>query len=394
MSGPDDPPTGNRSGGSKQRDTPFGAGLPLGRWAGVPVRAHWSVAAAFLLFAGLLATSYLPVARPGHAPALYWVTGAVTALVFLTTLLVHELAHAVTARHFRMPVKSITLWMLGGLTELGGEPPTPRADALVAASGPLASLALGGGFAVAALLVGGPGLVATSLAWLAVVSVLLGVFNLLPGAPLDGGRLVRALLWWRSGDRAMAAERAARSGRVVGIVLVGLGLLEVLLGYLTGAWLALVGWFIMSGAASERYAVRGERLHGLLVRDVMTATPVVAPDWRTVEEFLTSLDPRQATQPVFPLVDIEGRLSGTLSLSALERVPVSRRAESRLRDVARSRPALLETSPETDLAGLWLSIHLRGGTAVVVEGGRPVGVVTEAELARAARFVDLGGTGR
>src|SRR5512141_2154173 len=127
------PPAANR------RDTPFGMGVPLGRFAGVPVRAHWSVLLALVLFTDILATETLPATRPGQPAAGYWLTGVVTATVLFMSLLAHELAHAITARHYRMRVQRITLWMLGGLTELDGEPPTPRADALVAASGPLTS---------------------------------------------------------------------------------------------------------------------------------------------------------------------------------------------------------------------------------------------------------------
>ncbi len=373
-----------------KRDTPFGVGVPLGHFAGVPIRAHWSVLVAVGLFAALLATGTLPATRPGETTAAYWVAGSVTALVFFLTLLAHELAHAVTARHYRMRVQRITLWMLGGLTELDGEPPTPRADALVAASGPLTSLGLGAVFAALVGLLGGDTLVGAAVAWLALANVLLGVFNLLPGAPLDGGRLLRAVLWWRSHDRAQAAEGAASVGRVLGQVLIGLGILEVLLGAYLGIWLALVGWFILSGAAGERYAVRSERLRGLLVRDVMTPTPTVAPEWWTVSQFVRNLPQTDAAQPLFPLVDVDGAISGATTLEALDRVPHDQRDDIRVHDVAQGRKTLLVAAPDTPLPDLFLSLHLRGGTAVVVDAGHPVGVVTDDDLVRAAQLADLG----
>jgi len=379
--------------GSKRRDTPFGMGVPLGSWAGVPIRAHWSVLVALALFTYLLATETLPATRPGHPEATYWLTGVITATVFFITLLVHELAHAVTARHYGMRVQRISLWMLGGLTELDGEPPTPRADALVAASGPLTSLGLGAAFATLNGLLVGPGLAGAALAWLAVVSVLLGMFNLLPGAPLDGGRLLRALLWWRSHDRAQAAERAASAGRVLGSALVGLGFLELLIGAFGGIWLALVGWFIISGAASERYAVRTEKLRGLTVRDVMTPTPAVAAAWWTVQQFLQDLPPEHAAQPVFPLVDHEGRMNGAVTLADLERVPSHQRGSCRMDRVATRTNAPLAVAPGAAVPDLLLALHLRGGTAVVVDAGHPVGVVTESDLVRAAQLADLGWPG-
>src|SRR5690348_15403369 len=115
---------------------PLGGGIPLGRWAGVQVSAHWSVLATWLLFADLLAVSVLPAARPGESSVAYWLAGFVTAVVFFSFLLGHELAHSITARHYGVGIRSITLWMLGGVSELTDEPPTPRADALIAAAGP------------------------------------------------------------------------------------------------------------------------------------------------------------------------------------------------------------------------------------------------------------------
>ncbi|HET6209627.1 MAG TPA: site-2 protease family protein [Jatrophihabitans sp.] len=371
-----------------RRDTPFGTGIALGRWAGVPIRAHWSVLLTLALFADLLATSELPAARPHQSQAAYWLIGSVTAVALLVTLLAHELAHAVTARRCRMKVQRITLWALGGQTELDGEPPSPRADALITAAGPLTSLGIGILCGYLAWWLGTASLPVAALAWLAAVNVLLGVFNLLPGSPLDGGRLLRALLWWRSHDRASATVKAAAAGRVLGSVLVGLGLLELLAGGWDGLWLALVGWFIVTGAASERYAVRAERLQGLTVRDVMSV-PAVLPDWWTVQQFLAQLAPGQAAQPVFPLVEFDGTVSGLITMRDLGRVPPAQRATTRLRDVAgRAKPLLV--GPDTPLPELLLSLHLRGGAAVVVEGGHPVGVVTEAELARAVELAELG----
>lgn len=377
-----------------RQDTPFGAGASLGRWAGVPIRAHWSVGVAFGLFTWVLATVYLPTSRPGQPAAAYWLTGAGTALAFLGTVLVHELAHALMARRYRMPVQRITLWMVGGLTELGGEPPTARADAVIAASGPVVSMVLGAGFAVLAAGSDGHGLLGAGLTWIAAVNMLLGVFNLLPGAPLDGGRLLRALLWWRSGDRSRAAARAAGAGRALGMGLIVIGLIALLLGAYTGAWVGVLGWFVLSGAASERYAIRAETLHGLVVADIMTSTPVVAASWFTVARFLSSVGPQHLAQPVFPVVDLEGQPTGTITLSAVERVPAASRDTTRLSDLTRDGPAWRLTSLETDLAELWLSLHLRGGVAIVVDDGRPIGVVTMSELKRAARFVGLRGTRR
>ncbi len=383
-----------RNHGNRHRDTPFGMGFPLGRWAGVPIRAHWSVLLTLVLFTSLIATVDLPGLHPGQSAIAYWVTASLTALVFFATLLAHELAHAVTARHYRLGVKRISLWMLGGLTELEGEAPTPRADAWIAASGPLTSLAFGALFAVASWLASGAGLVATALAWLGGINVLLAVFNLLPGAPLDGGRLLRATLWWRSQDRARAAQQAASAGRILGMVLVGLGLFELLIGSVAGLWSALIGWFILNGASSEQYAVRAERLHGLTVRDAMTPTPEVVPDWWTVDQFLADLDRDTSSQPVFPLVDVDGAFTGAVTLKAIDGMSPERRRSAHLRDVAARTNQMLVAAPDDDLSQLLLPLHLRGGLAIVAEGRHPVGVITDDDLIRTARLTEMGWKGR
>jgi Zn-dependent protease/CBS domain-containing protein len=338
------------------------------------------------LFADLLATSALPMARPGQSTLTYWLVGVLTATVFLITLLAHELAHAVVARRYRMRVQQITLWMLGGLTELDGQPPTPRADALIAAAGPLTSLGVGAVSAALAWTIGGTGLLAAALGWLAGVSLLLGVFNLLPGAPLDGGRLLRGVLWWRYRDRARAEDAAARAGRVLGSVLVALGFLEVLAGAYTGLWLALIGWFIISGAADERYAAQAERLAGLRAQDVMTATPTVLADWWTIQQLLTQLTPEQAAQSVFALIDFAGHATGTIALRDLERVPVHRRDDTRIRDLVGARRIQpLIVAGTANLSDIAMPLQLHGGLAVVVDSdAHPIGILTGADLARAA----------
>ena len=214
-----------------------------------------------------------------------------------TALLAHELAHAVVARHYGMHVQRITLWMLGGMTSLEGEPPSPRADAFVAGAGPLTSLLAGGISALLAWSVGGAGLVGAALVWLAGINIVLAVFNLLPGTPLDGGRLLRALLWWRYHDRERAEVGAARAGQALGIALMVLGFLEVLAGSVTGLWLALIGWFVISGAAVERSTAGLAELHDVRAEQAMSPTPYPLPDWWTVNQLLGELTPDQAGQP-------------------------------------------------------------------------------------------------
>jgi Zn-dependent protease len=190
--------------------------VPLGRVAGIPVGMHWSVLVMVIMIGWLLGVQILPGTTPGQPAAVYWAVAVPCAVTFMAALLAHELAHSLVARRHGVPVTSITLWALGGISELGGEPPTARADLRIAAAGPATSLAAGlifGGLAAAVRAGGGPGIAVAALGWLAAVNVLLAAFNLLPGAPLDGGRILRAVLWRRTGDRMRAAQSAAAAGR-------------------------------------------------------------------------------------------------------------------------------------------------------------------------------------
>jgi Zn-dependent protease len=366
-----------------------GAGIPLGRWGGVPVSARWSVLVILGLFAELLATSALPTARPGHATGAYWLAGLLTAAFFLVTVVAHEVAHAVTARHYGIRVKGITLWMLGGVTELDGESPSPRADAMVAAAGPATSIGLGAVSAALAWSIGGPGLLGAALSWLAGISVFLGVFNLLPGGPMDGGRLLRALLWRRYNDRARAGYNAARVGRGLGLVLMALGFAELpVTGSLAGLWLGFIGWFIVGSATVEQRVSQAEGLTGLTVGEVMTGQPTVLADWWTVEQSLAGLSPGPgAGGQIYPLVDFAGQVTGALTLRDLDRVPLGLRSDTRVRDILRGRriqPLMIR--PDAKLSDVALVLRQHAGIAVVIDDGhRPVGIVTSDELAEASR---------
>jgi Zn-dependent protease len=381
-----DPVAAQRPGG---RAVP---GIRLGRWRGVPVSARWSVLFTLALFAYILATSALPAARPGHGAGAYWLAGLLTATVFVVTVLAHEFAHAVAARHYGIRVKGITLWALGGFTELDGESPSPRAEALVAVAGPAISIGLGAVTGVLAWWAGGSGLLGAALSWLAATSVLLGVFNLLPGAPLDGGRLLRALLWWRYQDRARASHVAGRVGRALGFVLIALGFVELLVaGSFAGLWIAFVGWFIVGAATAEAHAGELDGLKGVRVGDVIALSPTVLAEWWTVEQVLAQASPDHTGAQAFPVVDLGGRATGALTLRDLQRVPVGRRADTRIREIVRARrvrPLLVRR--EDVLTEVALPMRQRGGIAVVVDDeNHPIGVLTADDLARAARSVEL-----
>lgn len=219
--------------------------LKLGRWAGIVVNMHWSV----LLIAVLLGT--------GLSRTLGWLVASIGIVAFLASILAHEFSHALVARRFGVGTQSIELWALGGMARLDREAPTPRAEGWIAVAGPLASLtvgivALGIWFAVGmnGLALDSAGNLLTLLGWLGLINMVLAVFNMLPGAPLDGGRVVRAVRWSRHGDRFRATREAARAGGALGWIMAGGGLWMMVNGY-PGVFVMITGLFIALNAKAE-----------------------------------------------------------------------------------------------------------------------------------------------
>jgi len=237
--------------------------FPLGRIAGVPVGLNWSGLVTFAMLAWVLTAHWFPAYDPDQPMWVHTAAGIGTALVFFAGLLAHELAHAIVARRQGLQVQHIMLWLLGGITRLGGEAPTARAELRIAGSGPLVNLIIAMVFTGLATAVGtlaDAALVLGMLIWLALINVVFAAVNVIPASPLDGGRLLRAGLWWWRGDRTWAAVVAARAGRVLGAALVVVGAWEAaFIGPLVdGLWVAMLGSFLVTVAGAEERKARAD----------------------------------------------------------------------------------------------------------------------------------------
>jgi Zn-dependent protease/CBS domain-containing protein len=371
------------------------ASISLGRIAGIRVGINASVFLIIAILVAGLATGRLPAAFPGRSIVAYVIAAIIAAVLFLASLLAHELAHSLVARRNGVEVESIVLWLLGGVAQLKGEPKTPGADFRIAFVGPLTSFALAAIFGLAAggvAWLGAAGLPFGVLAYLAATNAMLAVFNLIPAAPLDGGRVLRAALWRWRGNRQAAAVSAARAGRFVGFAMIALGVLQVVTGFgLGGVWLALIGWFVVSAAtAEEQHARLDGKLAGVRVGQVMTATPVVVDGDLTVEEFIArvALSQRFST---YPLVDHQGRLTGLVTLNRVRAVPPESRATTRLHEIACAPAEVPLTRPEEPIVDLMERMQgCSDGRAVVLDAnGRVIGVVSPTDVARALQMTDL-----
>jgi Zn-dependent protease len=364
-----------------------GGAFSIGRVAGVPVRVHWSVLLIFALVATSLSAGQFPEQYPDEATWAYALAGILAALVFFAGLLAHEVSHAAVARHYGIEVTDITLWLLGGVAQLRGRASTPGVELRVAGVGPLVSLLLGVVFAVLAggLAAGGEeGILFGTVAWLSVINVLLAVFNLLPAAPLDGGRVLHAALWSWRGDREWATTVASRAGQALGAFLIAAGVWQYLaLGAVEALWLALIGWFLMSMAGVEEQSSRLEAtLGGIRVRDVMTPDPEAAPAGISVAEFVDDyLFLRHHS--TFPVVD-QGQLVGLVTLRRVKAVPPHERGRVTLGDIACPMGQVATSGPDEQLAQLVERMNgSRDRRALVLDGGALVGVVSPADVSRA-----------
>jgi Zn-dependent protease/predicted transcriptional regulator len=358
----------------------------LGRISGIRIGVNWSVLFIVALLAYGLAAGQFPAEVPRHPVAEYIVAGVVTAVAYIGSLLVHELAHSLVARRNGIKVEDITLWLLGGVSRLEGEFPDPGAELRVAGAGPLASLLLGGLFLLLAWLVmtaGVRGLVVAALAWLGGINILLAVFNVIPAAPLDGGRLLRAVLWSITKDKLKAAIWSARAGQVFGWILAVVGIYLVLVARdYSWLWFVLLGWFLISAATAEnQQAVLQSRLRTVPVREIMTANPVTVPASATVAQFLNDYLP-WSRHSAFPVM-ADSQTVGLVTVKRINQVPAGERGQTTLGDVACPLSDVPRATPDESAADLLPGLNgCADGRALVFDDGHLAGIVSPSDISR------------
>ena len=368
----------------------------LGRIFGIEVRVHATWLLTFGLLTWGLAGGYFRFVS--GAPLLL---GAISALLLFGSVLVHELSHSLVAQARGMRVRDITLFIFGGVSNLGGQPRTARDEFLMAAAGPLTSFALAGLFWVATQAVGGtptvgalfgspravrtmspPGAV---LSYLAVVNLALGAFNLLPAFPLDGGRVFRSILWGLSHRYAKATVIASLVGQVFGFLLAGFGILRVVVfgDVVGGLWTMFIGWFLSQAAAASRRELRlRNTLHGVRVAEIMDRSPLVVEPELTVYQVVFDQLLRTGRRQV--VVARDGRAIGVVDAETVNGVPRDRWYMMRVGELMR--PIAFAATPDTDVAELLQRMDDRTTLVPVESEDRLVGVVDLAQILRYARL--------
>ncbi len=359
--------------------------LRLGKVTGIPVSVHWSLAViAWFLGVGL-ATGALPASAPGASSATYWATASIGVVAFFGSILFHELAHALVARRFGVQTEGIELWLLGGMARLNSDAPSPKADGLIAVAGPLSSLAPRAPPASAPpigldALDAWP-LAAAMIGWLGVVNVIIALFNLLPGAPLDGGRILRAVRWARHGDRARATHEAAQAGQVLGWAIVIIGVWMIFRGW-GGLFIPLTGGFLVISAKAEQMAANVEsRLDGITV-DEVTWYGVAEATADTDAETMLGQRGRLGTPRVVAVQDGHGGLTGLVAEDQLWLVPEHQRPVTRLAQLMVPFNRMARAEPHEALAPVLARVTPQASYITVWRDDRLVGVVTRDALQR------------
>jgi len=371
--------------------------IRLGRIAGIRVGMNWSLLVIAWLIAWSLAGQQLPAEYPGYGTSAYWTAGILASIVFFASLLAHEMAHALQARREDVEVEGITLWLFGGVARMRGEAMSAGAEFRITIAGPVSSLSIALVFFLVGLALDAGNaseLLVGTFFWLARINAVLAAFNMIPAFPLDGGRVFRAWLWRRKGDKTRATVVAARVGRGFGYLLVGIGLIDFAVNSeFGGLWFVFLGYFLTTAARSEESHVllRGA-LAGLQVRDIMSHDVVSVPAWTTVQTFIDEYAARHRFS-AFPTHDFDGRTEGLVTLARVQGAPLDERAEARVRDYAfrlDEVPTARPREPLTDL--LERSGGAEHGRSLVIdEQGALVGIVSPRDISRALDLASLRG---
>ncbi|MHB0875555.1 MAG: site-2 protease family protein [Anaerolineae bacterium] len=356
----------------------------LGRFLGVEVRIDSSWLLIFLLVTWTLAAGYFPQSYPGRSVILYWVVGLITSLAFFASVLIHELSHSVVARSQGEKVERITLFLFGGAAQISDEPRTALSEFTMALAGPLSSFVIAGVCAVLwlalrpiAALAGG------AFYYLALINVGLGVFNLIPGFPLDGGRVFRSIIWGVTRNLRLATRIASWAGQTVAFLLVLLGVLQLFSGnWLNGLWIVMIGWFLRNAAVSSyRQLIVREAMADVSVSQLMSNDFVAVGPGLSLADLVEEYVIRRH-EHAYPVVEGE-QLVGIVCMHDVRSIPRERWEATTIREVMTPGPELLVVSPRDDGNTTLARMAAKDVHQLpVLDGARLVGMVSRSDVVR------------
>jgi Zn-dependent protease/CBS domain-containing protein len=354
------------------------------RIRGIPIGVHYTWAIAVVMITWSLAAGYFPSTYPGWSRPTYWIVGVAAALLLFISVLLHELCHSVVAQARGLAVKSITLFIFGGVSNIARESDDPQDEFLIAVVGPLSSLALAGLFWLALLAIpNDTGPLGALVYYLAIVNLMLAVFNILPGFPLDGGRVLRAILWGTTGSMVRGTTIATTVGQVMAFLFIGYGLWQILDGnFLGGVWIGFIGWFLNSAAEATRRQVQvQEGFRGIKVASVMTPDPPYVSPALSVRELVDRYILRSGLRAI-PVAQ-DGRIVGLVSLTDVKKLPESEWGYNSVGAIM-TRPPLRTTGPDTPVVQALEQLVSDDVNQLIVidEDGTLLGIVSRGDVMR------------
>jgi Zn-dependent protease len=367
--------------------------IPLGRILGIPIGLDYSWFVIFALITWMLAGSYYPAEFKDWPPLLYWFMGAVTAIMLFVSVLLHELGHSVVALRYGIPVRSITLFLFGGVAQIGAEPPTAIAELLIAIAGPLVSLALAAVFFVVQPLLAGMEPLLGLAKYLAYINLALVLFNLIPGYPLDGGRVFRAIVWSITGQMRRATLIAANVGRFFAFMLIFAGVWQMFSGNFSGGlWIAFIGWFLDTAASGQLQQTMSQGLlEGHKVSQAMSTRCTAVPADLTLQQLVD--DHILASGQRCFLVNRGDATVGLMTLHRIKEVPRPEWATTTAAQVMLPLAESKQIDPDTEL---WAALQEMDRDGVnqlpVTRGHQVVGMLSRDDVISFLRTIQELGT--
>jgi Zn-dependent protease/CBS domain-containing protein len=364
-------------------------GISLFKVAGIRINIDYSWFIIFGLVLFALSAGYLPRTFPGQPTQTYWVAGLFATLLFFSSVMLHELAHSLVAIRQGIDIPEITLFIFGGVSRLSQEPTDPKTEFKIAVVGPLTSFALAAAFGVLRVFLQGfePSLMVVVIGYLAWINLALGIFNLIPGFPLDGGRLLRAFLWWRTGSLTRATKVASDFGKGFAVAIMILGGLQIFAGALVnGLWFIFIGMFLrgMSVQGYEELVIR-KALEGVHVEEVMVREVVSVPPDLTVSQLIHDYFLHYAFRG-FPVVE-NGRVLGVVSVAAVRQLPREVYDNRQVADIMTPLQDDLLIDAQASLADALVKMSRQEqDRLLVLKGEKLAGLVTKTGL---LRFVQI-----
>ncbi len=364
---------------------------------GIPIEINYSWFVIFFLVTWTLAQNYFPGVLPNMPVLAYWIMGLIAAFLFFASLLAHELSHSVVAAKNELPIKGITLFIFGGVAHMSKEPQTPEIEFKMAAAGPLCSFSISLFFFILTQVFYSlkfPMAVIVSTDYLSFINLAVGIFNLIPGFPLDGGRILRAALWSLFGDVKKATQIASAIGKGFAFLLMGMGFLYLFYGiFISGIWLIFIGFFLREAASVSYQQVAFKKyLNGVKVRTVMTANIVSVSEDITLASLVDDYFFKFRFTS-FPVLSDEGEVRGLITIHAVKDVPRGSWASTKVREAMVPIKSDLVVNPSADIFDALTRMAGNGvGRLLVTQDGKLIGIISQRDIMRLFEVKeDLGG---